>query len=223
MMPFQGGIEETSNAALLLSLAAAVLNLFFVDLRPTLKRSVVKTLAVLLLAVLAFVRQGPPLLVGALTLSAAGDAFLSRDGERPFLAGLASFLAAHLLYIALFAFSGGGAAVVLSEMWRIGVAIVMVLAALAMIVLLLPRVAPGLRLPISVYVAAIVVMGLAALTTNSLPVIIGAALFMVSDGILATEKFLVAAATPAWAMMRYAVWVTYYAAQLLITLGFLLG
>lgn len=222
-MPFPGGIEDTSNAALLLSLAAAALTVFLADLPPTFMRSVVKTLAVALLAVLAFVQQGPLLLIGALALSAAGDAFLSRDGERAFLAGLASFLAAHVLYIALFASWGAGPAVLFSEMWRAGIALLMGLAALTMIALLLPRVAAGLRLPIIAYVAVILVMGLAALTTNSLPVISGAILFKVSDGILATERFLLSAVSPARVPMRYAVWVTYYAAQLLITLGFLLG
>ena len=61
-----------------------------------------KTLAVGLLAVLVVVEDGPLLLVAALALSAVGDAFLSRDGDKAFLGGLASFLAAHLVYIALF-------------------------------------------------------------------------------------------------------------------------
>ena len=51
-------------------------------------RTAVKTLAVALLAVLTFVENGPLLLFAALALSALGDAFLSRDGDRTFLAGL---------------------------------------------------------------------------------------------------------------------------------------
>ena len=46
---------------------------------------------------------------------------------------------------------------------------------------------------------------------------------MASDGLLAAEKFLVAAISPHRVWMRYAVWALYYAAQLAITLGFLLG
>ena len=49
---------------------------------------------------LAVVENGPLLLFAALALSAVGDAFLSREGDRAFLGGLASFLAAHLAYIA---------------------------------------------------------------------------------------------------------------------------
>jgi len=85
------------------------------------------------------------------------------------------------------------------------------------------RVGPGLRVPIACYVVAILAMGVAALTTNSAWVIAGAVLFMASDGLLATEKFLVAAISPHRTWMRFAIWGLYYAAQLGITLGFLLG
>ncbi|BCH29630.1 lysoplasmalogenase [Mesorhizobium sp. L-8-10] len=223
MMPFSGGIEATANAALLLSIAAAVLTLFQAEREPSLRRSAVKTLAVALLAVISSVEHGPLLLTGALVLSAAGDAFLSRIGERAFLAGLGSFLAAHVLYILLFAMSGGGAGMLFSDLWRPVLAVAMVLLAAAMATLLLPRVEHALKMPIAVYVAAILAMGLAALTTQSLAVIAGAILFMVSDGILATERFLTAGTSPVRLPMRYAVWITYYAAQLLIALGILLG
>ena len=121
-MLFPGGIEGTSNATLILSAAAAVMYGIIVNTRPTLARSAVKTLAVGLLAVLVLVENGPLLLFVALALSAAGDAFLSRGGDRAFLGGLACFLAAHLVYIALFVIAGGGAGLVLAETWRIAVA-----------------------------------------------------------------------------------------------------
>lgn len=221
MMPFPGGIEDTSNAALILSIAAALLTLYLADLAPGMRRSAVKTLAVALLAVLAFVQHAPWLLIGALALSAAGDAFLSRPGERAFLAGLASFLAAHILYIVLFAATGGGIAALASP--RAALAIAMLAALFFVVRRLLPNVDAGLRLPVSLYVVAILAMGIAALTMNSPAVVLGAILFMVSDTILAWEKFLLPAGSTAERPMRYAVWITYYAAQLLITLGVLLG
>ncbi len=223
MMPFPGGIEGTANAALILSVGAAILTLFQVEWPPSLRRSAVKTLAVALLAVVSFVQNGPLLLTGALVLSAAGDAFLSRSGERAFLGGLASFLAAHLLYVLLFASSGAGAGMLLSDLWRPALAVATALAGATMVALLLPRVAKALRRPIAIYVTAIFAMGLAALTMQNLAVIVGALLFMASDGMLATERFLTSGPSPARLPMRYAVWITYYAAQLLITLGILLG
>ena len=176
-----------------------------------------------MLAVLSALQGGPLLLVAALALSAVGDAFLSRDGEKAFLGGLASFLVAHIVYIALFLRSGGGLGLLGAEPWRGAIALALAVFAIVMLAALWRRVGPGLSVPIAIYVVAILAMGMAALTTNSAWVIGGAVLFMASDGLLATEKFLVAAISPHRAWMRLAVWVLYYAAQLAITLGFLLG
>lgn len=222
MMPFPGGIEATANATLLFSLAAAVVYGLILNTRETLLRSAVKTLAVALLGILAFTQGGPLLLVAALALSALGDAFLSRDGDRAFLGGLASFLAAHLAYIALF-WLGGGGLELLWQPWRVAVAVAMAAFAIAMLVMLWRRVAPDLRLPIVAYAAAILGMGVTALTLDNFWVIAGAILFMASDGLLAAGKFIVAAISPHREWMRYAVWALYYAAQLVITLGFLLS
>ncbi len=222
-MLFPGGIEGTSNATLILSVAAAVMYGLIVNTRPTLARSAVKTLAVGLLAVLVLVENGPLLLFVALALSAAGDAFLSREGDRAFLSGLASFLAAHLVYIALFMIAGGGAGLVLAETWRLGVAFVIGISALVMAGLLWRRVKPAMRLAILVYIAGIVAMGLAALTTGSPFMIGGAILFMASDSLLTAERFLVSAISPWRSAMRVFVWALYYAAQLLIALGFILA
>jgi len=178
---------------------------------------------VAMLAVLAFMQGGPLLLIAALALSAVGDAFLSRDGEKAFLGGLASFLAAHILYVPLFLRSGGGLDVLGTETWRGAIALAMAAFVVVMLAALWRRVGPGLRAPIAVYIVAILAMGISALTLDNPWVIIGAVMFMASDGLLATEKFLVPAIAPYRAGIRYAVWVLYYAAQLAITLGFLLS
>lgn len=222
MMPFAGGIESTANGTLLLSLAAACMYFFLIDAPVSLRRSVVKTVPVALLAMLVLVREGPLLLAGALALSALGDAFLSRDGDKAFLGGLASFLLAHVLYVVLFALSGEGIEALLSPP-RLIMGVVIAALALAMLALLWPRVETALRLPIVVYIAAILAMELAALTLGDPRIIVGAVLFMTSDALLATEKFLLAASSPHRAWMRYAVWVFYYVAQALIALGFLIG
>src|SRR5918994_1958522 len=142
MMPFAGGIEATANATLLFSLAAAVVYGLILNTRETLLRSAVKTLAVALLAALAAIQGGPLLLIAALALSALGDAFLSRDGDKAFLGGLASFLAAHLAYIALFWLAGAGLEP-LSQPWRGALAVVMAAFAATMLFMLWRRVGPG--------------------------------------------------------------------------------
>lgn len=222
-MPFPGGIDANANATLVFSLVAAVIYAFTLGMPPRLARSAAKTLAVAMLAVLSFMQGGPWLLVAALALSAVGDAFLSRDGEKAFLGGLASFLAAHILYVPLFLHSGGGMGLLGTESWRGAIALAMAAFVIVMLAALWRRVGPALRLPIGVYVAAILAMGISALTTSNSLVIGGAILFMASDGLLATEQFLLAAISPHRVWMRYAVWTLYYAAQLVITLGFLLS
>ncbi|MER9656887.1 lysoplasmalogenase [Mesorhizobium sp. M0152] len=222
-MPFAGDIDANANATLIFSLVAAVIYAFTLGMPPTLARSAAKTLAVAMLAVLAALQGGPPLLVAALAFSAVGDAFLSRDGEKAFLGGLASFLVAHIVYIAIFLRSGGGLELLGAESWRGAIALAMAVFAAVLLTALWRRTGPGLRLPIAVYVAAILAMGMSALTTSNLSLIGGAILFMTSDGLLATDKFLVAAISPHRVWMRFAVWALYYAAQLAITLGFLLS
>ncbi|MGX8011703.1 lysoplasmalogenase [Mesorhizobium sp. ORM8.1] len=223
MMPFPGGIEANANATLLFSFAAAVIYAFALDMPPKLSRMAAKTLAVAMLAVLAAMQGGPLLLVVALGLSAVGDAFLSRDGEKAFLGGLASFLAAHIVYIALFLQAGGGLGLLSAESWRGAIALAMAAFGIVMLAALWRRVGPPLRIPIAVYVAAILAMGMSALTMDKVWIIAGAVLFMASDGLLAAERFLLAAISPHRVWMRYAVWVLYYAAQMAITLGFLLA
>ncbi|TPL08783.1 MULTISPECIES: lysoplasmalogenase family protein [unclassified Mesorhizobium] len=221
-MPSPGGIDANANATLIFSLVAAVVYAFTSGMAPTLAHSAAKTLAVAMLAVLAAMQGGPLLLVAALALSAIGDAFLSRDGEKMFLGGLGSFLAAHIVYVVLFLRSGGGMGVLGAEPWRAAIALAMAVFVILMLAALWRRVGPALRAPIAGYVAAILAMGISALTTSSAAVIGGAVLFMASDALLATERFLAAAISPHRAWMRLAVWVLYYAAQLVVTLGFLL-
>jgi uncharacterized membrane protein YhhN len=205
---------------LLFSVASACVYFFLLDTPVSLRRSVVKTIPVALLAGLVLLHRGPLLLAGALAVSALGDAFLSREGDKAFLGGLGSFLVAHLLYVALFAHSGGGLGLLLTSP-RLLIGIVIAIFAVVMLAVLWPRVEDTLRLPIAVYVAAILAMGLTALTLPDWRIILGALLFIASDAFLATEKFLLGAGSTQRYWMRHAVWALYYAAQALIALGFL--
>ena len=222
MMPFAGGLDSTSNATLLFSLVAAAIYLFAAGQPPSLGRSAAKTLATALLALLAFVQGGPLLLVAALVVSALGDAFLSRDGEPAFLGGLASFLVAHVLYIVLFLQTGDGLGILPDVPVRGVLAIAMIAFAAGMLALLWRRTGRALRIPVAVYAVAIAGMGLTALTTASPLLIAGAILFMASDALLASGRFLAAPASSLRAWMRYPVWILYYLAQASITLAFLL-
>ena len=188
---------------------------------PSYWRMATKAGSTSLLAVYSLLRGGPGLLSAALALGSAGDAFLSWDGETAFLAGLGSFLLAHILYIPLFSRRGGGLTRIQTETWRVGAAAILVALSSMMIKILVPRVESDLRLPILVYSTTIAAMVLSALTLESDRVIAGAISFTVSDSILAAERFLLSPASPHSAWMQYAVWILYYAGQGLIALGLL--
>ena len=134
-----------------------------------------------------------------------------------FIPGLVSFLVAHLFYVALFKrgqvwFPHRG---VLAATLGIGVGMYAFLWAGG-----LP---PALRVPVAAYVLVIALMAAQAMgratvlrSGPALRVALGAGCFMLSDSLLATDRFV----TPLpWAP----VWVlsTYYAAQVLIVSGWL--
>ena len=147
----------------------------------------------------------------------AGDAFLMVEGF--FIPGLVSFLLAHLAYIALFkqgvpwfahrgalaATVGVGAAMYLF-LWQGG----------------LP---PELRVPVAVYVLVIALMAAQALgrartlgDRAAHQVALGACIFMLSDALLATNRFVLPLP-----LAQVGVLTTYYAAQAFIVHGMVRG
>ncbi|KAF1737905.1 Lysoplasmalogenase [Beauveria bassiana] len=227
---FQGN-NPTETAVLAVSVASAVLYLLHVRAVPSKTRMTYKTLSTLLLACFAALRTGrlTSPLVAALALGSLGDAFLAWPGEANFLCGLASFLVAHLFYVALFAGlgsgtgTGGGVRIIIGQdgdAWRKGVAGGMLLLAPGMAAVLMPRVAGALRAPILVYTATILTMVLAVLTVRSGTIVLGGVLFALSDSILATEEFVAARESGHRPWMQHAVWILYYSGQFLIAAGF---
>lgn len=157
------------------------------------------------------------LLMAALGGSLAGDVFLMFPGF--FIPGLVSFLVAHLFYVALFKsgqtwFPHRGA---LAATLGIGVAMYAFLWTGG-----LP---PALRAPVAAYVLVIALMAAQAIgratmlrDAPSLWVAIGAGFFMLSDSLLATNRFVTL-------LPMAQIWVlaTYYAAQALIVAGMVQG
>ncbi|MDP2120382.1 MAG: lysoplasmalogenase [Hoeflea sp.] len=208
------GLDGAEHAILFVSALASALYLFMLGKPVSFRRTVAKTLGVGLLGMLALLAGGPWLLVAALALSALGDAFLAQEGDKAFLGGLGSFLAAHIVYAVLFLSSGPG----FSQAAVPGFLAVAVFA-LGMGFLMVRKAGP-LALPVAAYVLAIAIMGLGGVTIGGW-VLLGVVAFMASDAILGSEKFLMAEASPFKRLTRPAVWVLYYAGQLLITLGLL--
>lgn len=173
------------------------------------------TSLLLLLAVVSVSTQGPryqlAVLIG-LGFSLVGDVLLMLPRDR-FVAGLASFLAAHLAYIVAFQTGVPGPS---------SPALLLALVPATVLLLgLLWRGLGAMRGPVLLYALTILVMvwrawarsqalpGSAALLAAA-----GATLFMVSDAVLALNRF----RTP-FRLAQAAIMSTYVAAQLLIALS----
>jgi uncharacterized membrane protein YhhN len=177
-----------------------------------------KPLTTVLIMALAPVAPAPvsrgyqALVCAGLLFSLAGDVFLMLPRDR-FVAGLASFLVAHLFYIASFA----------PRPFRLAAPLVLV-ALLAYGAVLLRALWPrlgGLRAPVAVYAAVLLGMAWQAAarwdvddTGRALLAALGAGLFVVSDSVLAWERF-----REPRAYGHAVVLATYYAAQWLIALS----
>lgn len=123
--------------------------------------------------------------VVAVVLSLAGDVFLMLPDDR-FVAGLGSFLAAHLAYVAGFLVDPPDATAIAVA----AVVVVAVAATLAApVVWSLRRRSPELTVPVVVYMVVISAMVTLALATGSVLAGAGAVLFFVSDYLIARDRF----------------------------------
>ena len=152
------------------------------------------------------------LVAAALTFSAIGDVMLALEPAQ-LTYGIAAFAVAHLLYGWLFlgvirhSGSRGAAGLVL--------AVAVAAAGIAMLVWLQPDMG-DLRVPATAYNAIIITMAVLALMSRSPWIaVIGALLFVLSDSLIALGLF--KGIDPAW--RGPAVWITYVAAQICLTIG----
>jgi len=219
------------RALLLLSIICSFFYLVTQSFQPYPGSVLLKMLSVAPLAVIAFKALREPsanphgvewlrdrdnvILAMALAFSSLGDVLLDLDPERLFLRGLFAFLVAHFIYILLFV--RNWVRPLRPKGWQLA----LVAAVLIHSMLLSQWLAPSLGTvagPVMLYVCVITVMvASAALAGFSKPwVYSGVILFLVSDSILAVNKF--KSPVP---LRGYLIWVTYYLAQYGIAIGFL--
>ncbi len=153
----------------------------------------------------------PSLVVAGLVCSLAGDVFLMLPRDR-FVAGLVSFLFAHLCYVAAFALGGARLSA-----WALAA---LLLYGALMLRLLWPRLG-SLKAPVVVYVAVILLMALVASGRwlavggwGGAAAGAGALLFVASDSALAWNRFL-----GEFRGAQALILGTYFAAQWLIALS----
>jgi uncharacterized membrane protein YhhN len=126
-----------------------------------------------------------PWIVAALLLSLLGDVFLMVPRDL-FVAGLGSFLLAHLAYIVAFRIDGGSAG-------ALAVSAVVVAVAVGVVgrkVIAGARTSePAVTVPVVIYIAVIAAMVACALATGNVLFGVGAVLFMTSDSLIAWNRF----------------------------------
>ena len=149
------------------------------------------------------------IVLGGLVLSWFGDMFLLGDSQPMFLAGLASFLLAHVFYIA--AFSGLG----LNDRWTIGAVPFVVISSLLAMLWLLPSVPEDMVLPVRAYtfvISVMVILSFGAYGRGASWIVpVGATLFYVSDLSVAALQF----TDPGWPFYILGL-PFYYTGQLLL-------
>ena len=202
---------------LMVALAAALIYLAvrrkpWVPWRPAVKGIPMGALAVW--AVLAPPLSGGGMLALALGLSMAGDMLLDLPDERGFLAGLGAFLLAHLVYAGL-----ALPHVAVAGPLPIVASIALMVFAAAYYAYLRPHLG-DLALPVALYVLAILSMGLTAFfcTLPTMLIPLGALLFILSDAVLAFEKFI-----RPFKGSGEIVWTSYVTGQTALAAGFIAG
>ncbi|MFH8292369.1 lysoplasmalogenase [Streptomyces sp. NPDC018059] len=177
--------------------------------------AVLKPLLMPLLAAYVRTRRGPRLLIAALLFGWGGDTLLLFDAEPAFLAGMSSFAAGHLCYLALFKRYGdtgryaGPSGSPRARGAALGAAYA--LALLGTVALLWPDLPADMRGPVAGYSLLLTTMAFGA-TTLGAAAAAGGALFLLSDTLIATGV----ADWPQLPRPDFAIMLTYLAAQFLL-------
>ncbi|MDH4057937.1 MAG: lysoplasmalogenase [Cyclobacteriaceae bacterium] len=164
-----------------------------------------------------------PVLMMALIFSWGGDVLLMGSGELYFMLGLASFLTAHVFYIFTFRqFCDEDDTNALRGVQRLRFAFPIILYGTGLVVILYPHLGE-LTVSVLLYALVLTVMVLNALfrfgrtvTPSFVMVFGGAILFMISDSLLAVNKFIEPVTLSGFWILS-----TYICAQFLIVSGLL--
>ena len=218
------------RALLRLSIICSFFYLVTQDFQPYPGSLLLKILSISPLAVIAFrahdelsaspqglewLRDRDNVILGmALAFSSLGDALLDLDPEQLFLRGLLAFLVAHLIYILLFV--RNWVRPLRPKGWQLALQATVLIYSMLLSHWLAPSLG-AVAAPVMLYICVITVMAVSAILAKfSAPwVYTGVILFLISDSILAINKF--KSPVP---LRGYLVWATYYLAQYAIAIGF---
>jgi uncharacterized membrane protein YhhN len=197
--------------------AAAVTDWFAVATLRRAVEQVAKPAYVILLGAFAWLLHAEQAVSGIFLLAAlgfclVGDVLLLSDSDRAFGLGLVAFLLAHLAFLSAIVCMPRA-----DPIWPgVAVTLVVVLLLVALVFWPLARRDMGEGLPPTIYALVLGAFVTVAWWSGHILVGIGASLFLVSDGLLAVQRF--------WREVfggGVVVMVTYHAALLLVVLGVL--
>lgn len=183
-------------------------------------KTVVKVAATALLTLWAYQVGGPWLLVTALALGTIGDGFMSGNPKKWLLPGLLAFFAGHLAYLALFM----KAPHVPIDSVTLSMACAVFILSGGFVVYLWKSLG-DMRWPVVAYTIVIAFMGAAAVTLDiGTPLVaVGAAMFIISDVLVALEVFEIEEDARIRFITSPLLWALYFGGQALIAYGFLLS
>ncbi len=215
---------KSSGTVISLYVFVALCDLAGIMMEWTELRHFSKPLLMPILAYYVWLKSGrsTPFLLAGILFSWIGDVALMYDQIRSFyfLIGLGAFLLAHILYIMSYRRASDKPSPYESSSLVVVASVLVLLVGAALLYFLSPTLGP-LKFPVYLYAGILVLMVLAALSrfrkTNTISywhVLWGAILFMVSDSILAINKF----AMPIYAS-GILIMTTYISAQYLIAKG----
>ncbi len=194
-------------------LAFAILFIGLLPLEPYTCNFVIKAIPAISLAALAFIAVSDSrgkLLSASLLFCAAADIALELEAGKYFIIGLGLFLIAHILFIITFSRDFK------AQKSRIPVIIMLIVYAKMMAFVMTPYL-KDMTIPVYIYLTAITLMAIFAslrVSKNDFT-LYGAISFIVSDSIIALNKFMMP--VPA---ADYLIMITYYLSLFLIVYGF---
>jgi len=202
------------KSLLYIFLIFAILFIGLLPLEPYPGNFAIKAIPAISLAVLAFIavaRSRGKLLFSSLLFCAAADIALELEAGKYFIVGLALFLIAHIVFIVTFSRD------LRAQKSQFPVIILLIVYAIMMAFVTSPWL-KEMAIPVYVYLTAITLMAIFAALRGSKNdfTLYGAISFIVSDSILAINKFMMP--VPA---ADYFIMITYYLSLFLIVYGFL--
>jgi uncharacterized membrane protein YhhN len=211
-------MKRTSIILIILAIGSAILFIWAEYNGPPIQIYIFKPLTMVFIILIAVLKtKASPAfyafaIIAGLVCSTAGDIFLMLPTDQ-FILGLVSFLIAHLFYISAFTYGSK----IRHAPWAL---IPFVIFGILIYVILFPYLG-AMKLPVAAYILVILVMGWRAwerwsqtAEITALFAFIGAVLFIISDSILALNRF-----REPFAVARALNLSTYFAAQCLIALS----